>query len=189
MAHLPPAELVRPPDISPIIQKNKREQTQQSSVSQSSHNSSDERKNEEVNIAISERELDWARKIITMAQSCSIRDRRDGENESQSQALPNTRKSKDSTVPFERNQVTNSGRNSGDSPQSRLQIRSSSEEIRAEHPNGDYSPVIVEHLTETSSNFNVIGNEFSGNLTGAPANIEDKEQREEELRENTSRNG
>ncbi|KAH0655414.1 hypothetical protein KY285_030296 [Solanum tuberosum] len=191
MAHLPPAELVRPPDIAPRIQKNKTEQTQQISVSQSSHNSPNERRIEEVNTVISEWELDWARKIISMAQSGSIRDRRDGENESQSQSPPNTKKSKDSTVPFERNQVAISGRNLGESPQSRFQIRSSSDEIRAEDPIGEYSPVLVEHRTEISSNINgeIIGNEVSGNLTGSPANNENKEQREEELQENTSRNG
>ncbi|KAH0709399.1 hypothetical protein KY284_010826 [Solanum tuberosum] len=162
----------------------------QGSSSDSSYNSSKLRREEAIHVAISEREFDWAQKIMSMARSGEIRVQRSGEGDSQSKDLHNTQKSVESTFPFARNREAIYGRITGKSPQLRFQERGSFEEIRAEKFNGDYSPVFVEHLTAISSNFNdeVNGNDFAGNLTGVPANHENEKRREEECLENNNRN-
>ncbi|KAG5570446.1 hypothetical protein H5410_060212 [Solanum commersonii] len=117
-----------------------------------------------------------------MARSEEIQVQRSGEGDSQSKDLHNTQKSIQSTFPFARNREAISWRLACESPQSHLQERGSFDEIRAENFNGDYSHVLVEHLTKSSSNIKgeINGNIFSGNLTGAPANHDNEKQRNEE---------
>uniref|UniRef100_M1DZ59 Uncharacterized protein n=1 Tax=Solanum tuberosum TaxID=4113 RepID=M1DZ59_SOLTU len=190
MATTPPVELPRPPDQLEKMHSPNTSKIHQGSSSDSSYNSSKLQREEAIHVAISEREFDWAQKIMSMARSGEIRVQRSGEGDSQSKDLHNIQKSVESTFPFARNREAIYGRFTGKSPQSRFQERGSFEEIRAEKFNGDYSPVFVEHLTAISSNFNdeVNGNDFAGNLTGVPANHENEKRREEECLENNNRN-
>ncbi|KAG5599224.1 hypothetical protein H5410_030594 [Solanum commersonii] len=157
MASTPPVEFPRPPDQLEKMHNPNTSKTQQDSSSDSSYNSSKLRREKVIQIAISKKELDWAKKIISMASSGEIRVQRNGEGDSQSKDLHNTHKSVKSTFPFARNQEAISGRFTGESPQSNY--------------NGETN-----------------GNDFAGNLTGAPTNHENEKQREEECLENNNRN-
>ncbi|KAG5605830.1 hypothetical protein H5410_027322 [Solanum commersonii] len=190
MASTPPVKLPRPPDQLEKMHNHNTSKTQHDLSSDSSYNSSKLRREVAIQIAISEKELDWAKKFISMASSGEIRVQRNGEGDSQSKDLHNTHKSVKSTFPFTRNQEAISGRFIGESPQSCLQERGPIEEIRAANFNGDYSSVFVEHIAAISSNYNgeTNGNDFASNLTGAPTNHENEKQREEECLENNNRN-
>lgn len=103
MANIPPVELSRPPDQMEMMHRPNMSKTHLVSSSDSSYNSSKLRREEEIYAAISERELDWAQKIISMARSGEIQVLKSGEGDSQAKDLYYTQKSHESTFPIARN--------------------------------------------------------------------------------------
>ncbi|KAH0661513.1 hypothetical protein KY284_026444 [Solanum tuberosum] len=93
-----------------------------------------------------------------------------GNHESTSKDLPTVQKSIDSIVQIERSMKAISGETVAKSPELRLQIRPTSDEINETSTTGESSPGQGVHLTEISDHFDgkISGDIKSGKDTGAP---------------------
>ncbi|KAG5568560.1 hypothetical protein H5410_064421 [Solanum commersonii] len=134
------------------------------SPSNSVSNSVNLRMNEVMNIAISERELDGIRKNISTDLNDVIYERLVKGDDSPNQELQHTTKSIDSIIPIVRSEDAISGQIANESLERRLQIRASSQQIRADLSSGDYSPGKEVYLTAISREMDarITGGEESG---------------------------
>ncbi|KAK4733758.1 hypothetical protein R3W88_008019 [Solanum pinnatisectum] len=176
MATEPPGMPLRPPDQTQSVRNSNSYKPQQGASSDSSANSSKLRRIEAMHVAISEEELDWARKIISLEQSGLIRVNSNGNQESTSKDLSNIQKSSDSILRIERSEMEKFGGITAKSPEGRLQFRPSSEERNEVPTTGECSPCQGAHHTGISSHSDggIFGDIKSGNVTGAPVNNDKK---------------
>ncbi|KAH0760297.1 hypothetical protein KY290_016370 [Solanum tuberosum] len=140
MATAPPGKQLQPPDQVQSTRNPPSYKPQQGASSESSDNSSKLRRIEAIHVAISEEELDWARKIISLEQSGKIQVNSSRNNDSPSKDLPSVEKSHNSTAQIARSVMAISGEISQKSPQSRPQIRTPSGEMNDISTTGESSP-------------------------------------------------
>ncbi|KAG5599229.1 hypothetical protein H5410_030599 [Solanum commersonii] len=138
----------------PVPRVDQRNKTHQQSPNTSSSNSVKSRINEAINIAISERELDGIRKNISSDHTDVIHEKVIRGNDSPHKDLQYTTKSLDFIAPIARTEGANSGQIVEESPERRLQIRTSSQQIRDVVSTGVYSPDEELHHTTKSSDSN-----------------------------------
>ncbi|XP_049351583.1 uncharacterized protein LOC125806777 [Solanum verrucosum] len=139
-------------------------------------NSSKLRRIEAIHVAISEEELDWARKIISLDQSGLIHVNLTRNNESPSKDLVTSQKSQDSIEQIGRSVKAISVEIVEKLPQTRRHIRTTSDGNKEVSTTGESSPGLDVHLTEISTSFNgeIAGHTNYGKVTGAPINNGDK---------------
>ncbi|KAG5613690.1 hypothetical protein H5410_013514 [Solanum commersonii] len=130
----------------------------------SSDNSSKLRRIEAIHVAISEEELDWARKILSLEQVGMVRVNSTGYHESTSTDLPTVQKSNDSIAQIARSTEKRFLR------KLRLQIESNLGEINETPTTGESSPGQGIHLTENSDHCDgkISGDINSDKDVGAP---------------------
>ncbi|WMV50072.1 hypothetical protein MTR67_043457 [Solanum verrucosum] len=116
---------------------------------------------EVIHVAISEEELDWAQKIMSLKQSGMIRVNSTGNHESTFKDLSPVRRSNDSITQIERSMKVNSGEIAVESPNVRLQFRPSFDERNETATTGESSPGQGVHLIEISNHFD---SEISGDI-------------------------
>ncbi|KAG5606146.1 hypothetical protein H5410_027638 [Solanum commersonii] len=156
MAREPPMVLFRPSDQSLQERLEQMNKTHQQSPSISISNSVNSRMNEAINIASSEKEIDGNRKNISIDLNIVFYGKLVSGDDSPRQELQHTTKSLDSFIPIARPEEVISEQIAKESQERRLQIRSSSQQIR-----GDLNKV---HLIAISSqgDARVAGGEDSG---------------------------
>ncbi|KAH0680948.1 hypothetical protein KY285_022560 [Solanum tuberosum] len=95
-------------------------------------------------------------------------------NYSPNQDLQHTTNSSDSIIPIARSDEAISGQIANESPERRLQIRASSQQIRGDLNSGDYSHNKEVHLTAISSKMDaqIVGGEDSGGRDGINKEID-----------------
>uniref|UniRef100_M1DU40 GE24176 n=1 Tax=Solanum tuberosum TaxID=4113 RepID=M1DU40_SOLTU len=164
MARELPEVPFRPPDQTHQERLDKTNKTHPQSPSNSISNSVNSRMNEAMNVAISERELDGIRKNISTDLNDVFYERLANGDDSPNQELQHTKKSVVSIIPIARSEDAISGQIANESPERRLQIRASSQQIRGDLSSGDYSPDEEVHLTAISSQMDarIAGSEDSG---------------------------
>ncbi|KAG5595093.1 hypothetical protein H5410_036325 [Solanum commersonii] len=172
MATEPPEKQLRPSDQAPSTRNSNSYKPQPGASSDSSANSSKLRRIEAIHVAISEEELDWARKIISLEQSGMIHVSSSRNNESPSKDLPTIEKSHNSSVQIERSAMVNSVEIAGKSPQSRPRIRVASDGMNDIVATGDSSPSRGVHHTPilTCLEDGIVGGINSDQATGSPVN-------------------
>ncbi|KAH0709370.1 hypothetical protein KY284_010797 [Solanum tuberosum] len=173
MAREPPVELSRPPDEDQLERHGKSNKTHLATPHNSSYSSSNSQNTEAINTAISERELDGIRKVISPEVHVSIHGKSITVMKSPNHDLYATKNPTDSIVPIERSREANLERNANKSPEVRTQIRRSSSQVLADSTTGDYSPQLEVHLTEIWSEMDggIIGEEDSGETRGQIAGV------------------
>ncbi|KAG5599177.1 hypothetical protein H5410_030547 [Solanum commersonii] len=159
MAIEPPGMQLRPPDQSQSTEISNMNKPQLGASSDSSANSSKLRRTEAIHIAISEEELDWARKIMSLEQSGMIRLNSTGNHESTSKDLPTVQKSNDSIAQIERSMKAISGEIIAKSLEVRPQFRPPFDEINETSTTGESSPDQEVHHTAISTR-------LDGEITG-----------------------
>ncbi|KAH0658154.1 hypothetical protein KY289_026902 [Solanum tuberosum] len=162
MAIEPPEKQLLPPDQVHLVRNSNSYKPQLSASPESSDNSSKLRRIEAIHVAISEEELDWARKIISLDQSRLIHVNSTRNNESPSKDLVTSQISQDF--------IEQIGRST------RRRIRTTSDGTKEVSTTGESSPGLDVHLTEILTSFNgeITGHTNSGKVTGAPINNGDK---------------
>ncbi|KAH0685843.1 hypothetical protein KY285_016399 [Solanum tuberosum] len=103
MAREPSVELPRPPNEDQLERQRKGNKTQAATPHNSSHSSSKSQNTKAINIAISEKELDGAHKIIPPEHNVTNPRKKNGVMVSPSQDVYRSKKSTDSTAPVQRN--------------------------------------------------------------------------------------
>uniref|UniRef100_M1DQZ8 Bifunctional endo-1,4-beta-xylanase xylA n=1 Tax=Solanum tuberosum TaxID=4113 RepID=M1DQZ8_SOLTU len=171
----PSADLFRPPDPSTAMLNPNIHPSLLESSSKSSYSSSQVRE-EAIQTAMAERELDGTRTNVHMKDSSQIQGKRTGDKESLSQDRQAGKKSHDFTVPYERKPSAMTARNVSESPQMRHQSR-------GEMDTGVCSPSRGGNTTEVSSTFHgeIAGYETSGDSAGTSAKNFDHLQQDEEI--------
>ncbi|KAH0635134.1 hypothetical protein KY284_037920 [Solanum tuberosum] len=171
----PSADLFRPPDPSTAMLNPNIHPSLLESSSKSSYSSSQVRE-EAIQTAMAERELDGTRTNVHMKDSSQIQGKRTGDKESLSQDRQAGKKSHDFTVPYERKPSAMTARNVSESPQMRHQSR-------GEMDTGVCSPSRGGNTTEVSSKFHgeIAGYETSGDSAGTSAKNFDHLQQDEEI--------
>ncbi|KAH0633203.1 hypothetical protein KY284_035989 [Solanum tuberosum] len=89
---------------------------------------------------ISVKELEGTRQIISLEVNALIHGKAIGVMESPNHDLHFSKKSSDSTVPIKRNRQATFARDANQSPETSLQFRATSSQVRADSTTGDYSP-------------------------------------------------
>ncbi|KAG5572055.1 hypothetical protein H5410_061821 [Solanum commersonii] len=173
MAREPPVELSQPPDKDHLERHGKSNKTQLATPHNSSYSSSNSQNTEAINTAISERELDGTRKIISLEVHVSIHGKSIAVTKSPNHDLYSTKNPTDSIVPIERSRNANLERNANKSPEVHPQIRRSSSQVLADSTTRDYSPQMEVHPTEILSEMDggIIGEEDSGETRGQLAGV------------------
>jgi len=167
---------LRPPNQSQLTRNSNMNKPHSGASSDSSNNSSKLRRTETIHFAISEQELDWARKIISLENSRMIQVKMPGNLESTSNDLSPVQKSKDSIILMERSTKMILEGIAWKSPEVLPQIRPTSDSLNELSTTGDSSPGQGVHLTEISKHFNggITGERISGDVAGAPASKEEQ---------------
>uniref|UniRef100_M1DWR0 Bifunctional endo-1,4-beta-xylanase xylA n=1 Tax=Solanum tuberosum TaxID=4113 RepID=M1DWR0_SOLTU len=147
MATEPPGKHLQPPDLAQSTQNSLSYKPRQGASSESSDNSLKMRRIEAIHVAISEEELDWARKIISLEQSGKIQVNSNRNNESPSKELPTVEKSHISIAQIGRSEMAISGEIAEKMPQTRPRIRTPSDEMNDISTTGESSPGQGVHLT------------------------------------------
>uniref|UniRef100_M1DD65 Uncharacterized protein n=1 Tax=Solanum tuberosum TaxID=4113 RepID=M1DD65_SOLTU len=168
----PPGMQLRPPDQSQSMRNSNTNKPQLGASSESSDNSSILRRIKAIHVAISEEELDWAQKIMSLEQSGMIRVNSTGNHESTSKDLSIVQKSNDSILQIERSTKVISGEIAAKSSDVRRQFRTPSDEKNKASATGESSPGQGVHLTKISNYFDgvISGDIKSDKGTGAPVN-------------------
>ncbi|KAG5595028.1 hypothetical protein H5410_036260 [Solanum commersonii] len=174
MAIVPTGTELRPPDQSHSTRNSNIDKPQQGALPESSANSSKLRRTEAIHVAISEEELDWARKIISLEQFGMIHVNPTGNHESTSNDLSLVQKSNDSIIQIETSTKANSGEIAAKSPDVRFQVRPFSDERNLAATTGESSQGQV---TATKENHNSEERLEPVRITGKlnQENIQDKE--------------
>uniref|UniRef100_M1DLR1 Uncharacterized protein n=1 Tax=Solanum tuberosum TaxID=4113 RepID=M1DLR1_SOLTU len=164
MAREPPVGLFRPPDQSQSGCYDNSNKTHKESSTNSSNNSVNSRKREVISSAISEKELEETREIISPQRNTLIQGKMVSGIDSPNQELQHTEKSLDSTEPIARIGEATLAKIQTESPEMCLQIRASSQRVHGESTSRDYSPNEDVHLTEISDQMDgrIVGNQNSG---------------------------
>ncbi|KAH0639192.1 hypothetical protein KY285_035778 [Solanum tuberosum] len=172
MATEPPGKQLRPPNQVQSMRNSITYKPQQGASSESSDNSSKMRRIEAIHVAISEEELDWARKIISLEQSGMIQVNSTRNNESPSKDLPTVEKSHNSIAQIGRSEMAIFGEIAKKSQQTRLQIRATSDEMNDISTTGESSPGQGVHLTTILTRLygGIAGEVKSGQVTRTPVN-------------------
>ncbi|KAK6786207.1 hypothetical protein RDI58_014732 [Solanum bulbocastanum] len=122
MATEPPGKELRQPDQGQSTRNSSVYKPQLDASPESSANSSKLRRIEAIHVAISEEELDWARKIMSLDQAGMIRVNSSGKPESTTKDLHTTQKSHVSISQIESSKKTISGEIASKSPDVHLQF-------------------------------------------------------------------
>uniref|UniRef100_M1DL77 Uncharacterized protein n=1 Tax=Solanum tuberosum TaxID=4113 RepID=M1DL77_SOLTU len=172
----PPGMQLRPPNKSHSTFNFNMNKPHSGASSESSDNSLKLRRIVAIHVAISDQELDWARKIISLENSGMIQVKTPGNPESTSNDLSPIQKSKDSIVPIARSTKAILEGISWESPEVCPHIRPTSDGLNEISTTGEFSPGKGVHLTEISNHFNggITGERISGDVAGAPASKEDQ---------------
>ncbi|KAK6803129.1 hypothetical protein RDI58_000913 [Solanum bulbocastanum] len=178
MATEPPDVQLRPPDQDQSTRNSCAYKPLVDASPESSANSSKMRRIEAIHVAISEKELDWARKIISLEQSGMIRVNPADKHESTYKDLSASQKSNDSIIQIERSKQGNSREITQESPSMRPQIRTSSNEINDVSTTGESSPGQGEPPPKNLKDFDGgnSGDIRTATVTGAPINSVDERQ-------------
>uniref|UniRef100_M1DJ99 CG15040 n=1 Tax=Solanum tuberosum TaxID=4113 RepID=M1DJ99_SOLTU len=176
MATAPPGKQLQPPDQAQSTRNPLSYKPQQGASSESSDNSSKLRRIEAIHVAISEEELDWARKIISLEQSGKIQVNSNRNNDSSLKDLPSVEKSHNSIAQIGRTEMAISGEIAEKSPQSRPQIRTPSDEMNDISATGESSPGHGVHPTEilTQLDGGIAGDINSDQVPKTPVNNGDE---------------
>ncbi|KAG5605797.1 hypothetical protein H5410_027289 [Solanum commersonii] len=131
---------------------------------------------EAIHVAISEEELNWAHKIMSLEQCGMIRVNSSGNHESTSKDVSTVQKLNVSIAQIERSMKANSEEIIAISLELRPQFRPSSDEINVTSTTGESSPGQGVHLIEISNHFDgeLSGDQKSGKVAGTPVS-NDKE--------------
>ncbi|KAH0660297.1 hypothetical protein KY289_029045 [Solanum tuberosum] len=177
MATEPPGMQLRPPDQYYSTRNSNINKPQEGASPESSDNSSKLRRTEAIHVAISEQELDWARKIMSLDQSGMIRVNSTGNNESTSNDLSIVQKSNDSSSLIERSMKASFEEIAEKSSDGRPGFRPPSDVMNEVLNIGESSPCQELHPTGISTLFDdeISGGIKSGNVTGAPITNGDEE--------------
>ncbi|KAH0712244.1 hypothetical protein KY289_008203 [Solanum tuberosum] len=172
MATEPPEKHLRPSDQATSTRNSNSYKPQPGASPESSDNSSKLRRNEAIPVAISEEELDWARKIISLEQSGMIHVNSSRNNESPPKDLPAIEKSHSSSMQIGRSAMANPGEIAEKSPQLRPRIRIASDEMNDSSTTGESSPDQGVHHTPilTRLDGGIAGGVNSVQVTGNPVN-------------------
>ncbi|WMV13665.1 hypothetical protein MTR67_007050 [Solanum verrucosum] len=168
----PPEKQLRQSDQAPSTRNSNSYKPQPDASPESSDNSSKLRRNEAILVVISEEELDWARKIISLKQSGMIHVNSSRNNKSPSKDLPTIEKSHSSSGQIGRSTMANLGEIAEKSPQLRPQIRIASDEMNDISTTGESSPDQRVHHTPilTRLDGGITGGVNSGQVTANPVN-------------------
>ncbi|KAK6793740.1 hypothetical protein RDI58_007193 [Solanum bulbocastanum] len=177
MATEPPESEYRPPDQAQSTRNPSVYKPHVDASTESSANSSKMRRTGAIHVAISERELDWARKIISLEQSGMIRVNSADKHESTYKDLSVNQKSNDSIIQIESSKNLKFLEIASESPNERLQVRASSDVRNGISITGESSPGQGDHYTTNLVDFDGenSGDVRTDKVTGAPADKE-KEQ-------------
>ncbi|KAH0639241.1 hypothetical protein KY290_036520 [Solanum tuberosum] len=132
MAREPQTELHRPPNDAQSEHLNISNKTDPASLSNSSHNSTNLQNTDAINTMISVKELEGTRQIISLEVNALIHGKAIGVMESPNHDLHFSKKSSNSTVPIERNRQATFARDANQSPETCLQFRATSSQVRAD---------------------------------------------------------
>ncbi|KAH0719083.1 hypothetical protein KY290_012910 [Solanum tuberosum] len=137
--------------------------THPSTLSNSSHNSTNSQNTNAINTAFSVKELEGTRKIISPRVNALIREKVIGNMECTSLGLQHSQKSIDSTFPIDSNREAIFARVANESPEMHLQFWDTSSQICENSATRYYFPIEKVHLTEISSKMDggiIGGNDF-----------------------------
>ncbi|KAH0717175.1 hypothetical protein KY285_013206 [Solanum tuberosum] len=168
MATQPPERPIRPPDLAQIMREEESNKSQQESQQNSSHSSSNLHLNEVMNIASSGKKMEGIRENIFPDDNGVTKVNVEGEADSYRDEPATIQFPKNSTVPIQESQSATRLRITPESPNKRLQIQSSSENIRDDSMIGEYSPQLGEHLTTISTSLDgqIAGEQITANVAG-----------------------